>query len=166
MLLFVRVFYSIATGLLLVGCHQRKPAMSDADFQEFKASYPGMTKRCLDETRYGGMSAWRPDDSDCFAMLPAHRWSGLWEKGWEWTNFCPDPAKECDWMAKRGTWLTFAKGARSETVLPDGTYRIEFVGRRSKVPGNFGHQASYDHLMVVDRVISIQRIPGENYTER
>lgn len=144
--------------MLLVGCNQRKPAMSNADFQAFKAANPGMRQKCLNDVRYGGFKAWRPDDPDCFEMMPAQRWSGLWERGWEWTNFCPDPATECDWMAKRGTWLIFAKDAYRGPAQPDGLYRVEFVGRRTKVPGNFGHMNSYDHLMVVDRLISIRRV--------
>jgi hypothetical protein len=70
-------------------------------------------------------------------------------------------------MSKRGTWLTFGKDAyRGVKLADDGVYRIEFVGRRTKVAGNFGHQASYDYLMVVDRLISIVRIPGQRYTKR
>lgn len=153
--------------LTLNGCNNRKPAVSDADYQAFKTSNPGMTNQCLDAYRYGGFNAWRPNDPDCYEMTPPQHWSGLWEIGWEWTNFCPDPAEECEWMSERGTWLTFAKDAyRGSKPLDDGVYRIDFVGRRTKVAGNFGHQASYDHLMIVDRVISIQKIPGQKYTKR
>ena len=69
-------------------------------------------------------------------------------------------------MSKRGISLTFAKDALDERDLPDGTYRIEFVGRRTKKPGSFGHQSAYEHLMIADRVISIQKIPGEKYAKR
>src|SRR5207253_4306877 len=138
-------------ALALGGCNHRKPAVSGADYQAFKAAYPGMTKQCLDAYRYGGARAWRPDDPDCFEMTPARHWSGLWETGSEWTNFCPEPAKQCDWMAKRGTWLIFAKGAyHGPEALEDGIYHIDFVGRRTRVGGNFGHQAQYDYLMVAD----------------
>jgi hypothetical protein len=34
------------------------------------------------------------------------------------------------------------------------------------VPGNFGHENDYEHLMVVDRIISIRAIPGEKYQKR
>ena len=125
-----------------------------------------MTQQCLDAVRYGGFRAWQPNDPNCFEMTAPQRWSGLWEKGWEWTNFCPDPATKCDWMSKRGTWLTLAKDAYRGPKLQDGTYRIEFIGRRTKKAGNFGHQASYDHLMVVDRMMSIKKIPGEKYSSR
>jgi hypothetical protein len=160
--LFVYLF-----ALALSGCNHRKPVVSDAHYRTFKASNPGMTKECLDAYRYGGFNAWRPDDPNCFEMTPTQHWSGLWETGWEWSNFCPDPAKECDWMSKRGTWLIFGKDAyRGPKLTDDGVYHIEFVGRRTKVAGNFGHMASYDHLMVVDRLISIQKIPGQKYTKR
>jgi hypothetical protein len=159
--------FTIVIALLLAGCDYRQPGMSSADIQEFAASHPGITQTCLDDVRWGRRS-WGDvvDDSDCFEMQPAQRWTGLWEIGWEWTNFCPDPTTKCDWMSGHGTWLTFAKDAYHDPVLPDGTYRIDFVGRRTKVPGYFGHQGEYEHLMVVDHVISIQKIPGEKYTNR
>jgi hypothetical protein len=143
------------------------PAISDEEFAQIKASHPGMTRKCLDAIRYGGVEAWEPEKPECFDLTQAQRWSGLWESGWEWTNFCPDPAKKCDWMEKRGTWLTFADDAVGlPDKLEDGTYQIEFIGRRTKVPGNFGHTASYDHLMIVDRVLKIRKIPGETYPAR
>ena len=117
-----------------------------------------MVQACLDKVRFGGFIEWRPDDPDCYKMLPAQRWSGLWEHGWEWTNFCPDPADTCDWMAKRGIWLDFADNVELEDNLPDGIHRIEFVGRRTKMPGNFGHTASYNHLMIVDQIISLEPV--------
>ena len=124
-----------------------------------------MTQRCLDDYRYGGFDAWarEPDEPACYEMLPDRRWTGLWETGWEWTNFCPDPAKDCDWMSKRGIWLRFAKGAPK---VPDGLYRIEFVGRRTKVAGYHGHLNHYEHLMVVDHLISLGKILGEKYSKR
>lgn len=146
-------------GLSLSGCNRRTPAVSEADYRAFKASNPGMTKQCLEAYRYGGFSAWRPDDPNCFEMTPSQHWSGLWENGWEWTNFCPDPAKNCDWISKRGSWLTFAQGAyRGSKPLDRGVYRIDFVGRRTKAAGNFGHLGSYDHLIVVERVLSLHKI--------
>lgn len=141
--------------------------MTSADVQAFAAERPGITAKCLDDVRWGRRD-WGDagEDPDCFEMLPEQRWSGLWEDGWEWTNFCAEPAKQCDWMAKSGTWLTFAEGAYPKGEVPDGTYRIEFIGRRTKIPGQFGHDGAYEHLMVVDRLISIRTIPGEEYQKR
>src|SRR3954466_15248641 len=115
-----------------MGCHQRKSAVSDADFEAFRTGNPGMTQKCLDEYRYGGIRAWRPDDPDCYELLPDQRWSGVWVVGFEWTSFCPDPARTCTNDGERGAnWLTFEKGAYPGPERPDGTYRIEFIGRRT-----------------------------------
>ena len=162
----MRGLFAIAIALL-TGCEYHEPGMSSADIQAFAAEHPGLTATCLNDVRWGRRD-WGSvsSDADCFEMQPARRWSGLWEHGWEWTNFCPDPAKKCDWMAEPGTWLTFAEKVNLPDDLPDGTHRIEFIGRRTKVPGHFGHQAGYEHLMVVDQVISIRAIPGEKYTKR
>lgn len=61
-------------------------------------------------------------------------------------------------MAKRGIWLKFADKVELDDNLPDGIHHIEFVGRRTKVPGNFGHTASYEHLMIVDQIISLEPV--------
>ena len=145
----------------LLGCEQPQPAISDEEFIAFRESHPGMVQTCLDEVRFGGFIEWRPDDPDCYEMLPAQRWSGLWEHGWEWTNFCPDPADTCDWMAKRGIWLEFADNVELDDIPPDGIHRIEFVGRRTKVPGYFGHAASYEHLMIIDQIISLEPVTAQ-----
>lgn len=153
--------------LALSGCGRRVPVISEDEYEGFKASHPGIMKGCLDAVRYEGFSVWNPDDPKCFEYTPAQRWSGLWERGWEWTNFCPDPATECDWMSKRGMWLDFSDDASGlPRQLDDGTYRIEFIGRRTVVPGNFGHLGSYDHRMIVHRVLRLERIPGERYAPR
>jgi len=154
----MKAIFVVPVVSLLLGCQQPEPVISDDEFAAFRESHPGMVQVCLDEVRYGGFIPWRPDDPDCYEMLPAQHWSGLWEHGWEWTNFCPEPSRSCDWMAKRGTWLTFSDDVQIDANLPDGVHHIEFVGRRTKVPGNFGHTASYEHLMVVDRIISIEPI--------
>src|SRR6185503_5767125 len=82
-------------GALLVSCHQRKPAVSDEDVARFKASFPGITQRCLDDYRYGASWGDLIDKPECFEMLPPQRWSGLWNSGWEWSIFCPEPAQAC-----------------------------------------------------------------------
>lgn len=156
----MKQFLCVAAIALLFGCQGGHPAIPDDEFVAFRASHPGMSEACLTDVRYGGFKKSRPDSPDCYAMLPAQRWSGLWQHGWEWSNFCPDPAKQCDWMSKRGTWLTFAQGASPKAMVPDGVHRMVFIGRRTKSPGNFGHLAGYDHLMVVERILSIETSAG------
>ena len=145
---------------VLFGCDEREPVLGEAEFAEFRESHPGMVGACLEEVRYGGYMQWRPNDPDCYELLPAQRWTGLWEHGWEWTNFCPEPAQSCNWMTNRGTWLIFADDVKSRSSLPDGVHRIALIGRRTKAPGNFGHTTSYEHLMVVDHIISLE--PSES----
>ena len=99
-----------------------------------------------------------PPNPKCFDLLPASRWHGLWQQGWEWSNFCPEPAKECLIRADHGDiWMEFAEGVDPD--LADGLYEVEFIGRRTRKPGNFGHLNQYDHLMIVERMISSRKLP-------
>jgi len=157
----------------LLGCDgqrtkTKEEKAADAEMQQVLEGNPGLKKECLEKERSGKLRfmGWA-DNPDCYDMLAPQRWSGLWNSGWEWTNFCPDPAKDCPNESDHDdVWLDFAEGAYRGTELADGVYRIDFIGRRTKVPGYFGHLGQYDHLMVVDRVISIKRIPGEKYAKR
>jgi hypothetical protein len=165
--IIVALIAMLAAGCSRGGSNNTEAALADAYLQQLQAQHPGMTDACVQKIRKGeiGLADWI-DNPGCFDMLPDQRWSGLWNTGWEWTNFCPATAQQqCDW-SKRGTWLTFAKKAYEGPELEDGIYRIEFIGRRTRVPGYFGHLDQYAHLMVVDRLISIKKIPGQKYTRR
>jgi len=42
---------------------------------------------------------------------------------------------------------------------PDGAlYAVEFVGRRTAVPGHYGHMGASDYELIVDRFISLNQI--------
>jgi hypothetical protein len=162
MLLSMRRALIIAFGLVLVGCHHRQPAMPDSEFEAFRQSHPGMKHACLDAVRYGKHWGDVVDDPDCFEMLPPQHWSGLWNSGWEWSIFCPESAEVCPVSgAYRGVALRFAKSAPPPDVPgSDGIlFRMEFIGRRTKVPGFFSHMGQYKHLMVVDHLISMKQVP-------
>lgn len=154
---------------VISSCHDQTKLdpRQEAELQEIRATHPGMTEKCVKDMRSGGPIVML-FDPDCYEMLPDQRWTGLWNTGWEWSNFCPDPATKCPTPSERGgIWMEFGKSASTRlSGLPDGVYRIDFVGRRTKVAGHFGHQDAYDHLIIVDRVVSIMRIPGEKYTKR
>lgn len=47
---------------------------------------------------------------------------------------------------------------QSEDFPPHGTFAIRFVGRRSLHRGEYGHLGGAQHVVVVDRVISVRRI--------
>ena len=156
----MRLSAALVLGICLVGCHQRKPAVSDADFEAFRLGNPGMTQKCRDDYRYGGIAAANPDDPACFEMTAPQQWSGIWVHGFEWTNFCPDPAKACPIYGAPGVnWLTGVGRAPLKMQVPDGSYHLQFIGRRTKSPGHFGHLSQYDNWIVVDKVISLRRLP-------
>lgn len=167
----MRLIIFVTAAVLIAGCHHRKPAFSDAEMQQIRVDNPGMTNECLEQLKYGGMAAWRPDDPECFEMMPAQRWRGLYKVGFEWANFCPEPAGSCAAFFMHGeNWTVWAKGAdpRSSGRL-DGLYQIEFVGRRTKVAGHFGHLGQYPHMILIDKLISIKEIgapPNEADAER
>lgn len=145
------------------GCEDRGAKFSKAEIEQlnlaaeqFRAKNPGVTKSCLEAMRAGEGPAFPTPKDGCFEMQPAKRWHGLWNSGWEWTNFCPSPARDCPIAAERDdTWLEFADGVSPRPEPNDGLYEIEFIGRRTSVPGHFGHLDQYDHAMIVDRLISI-----------
>ena len=153
-----------ALALLVAGCEYHRPGMTSAEIQAFAAEHPGITAQCLGDIRWGRRNwASGANDPECFETLPAQHWSGLWNHGWEWSDFCPDPAKTCPGLSEGEIVLSGAKRVRSQLWVPWGLYHVEFVGRRTKVPGSFGNQLG--HLVVVDRVIAIRQIPSEKYTE-
>lgn len=167
-----RILIIVLIGCLL-SCHAqptktKQEKALDSEIEKIRVGNPGLKEVCLEKLRSGqiGVTQWM-DNPDCFDMLPPQRWTGLWNTGWEWTNFCPAPANNCPSSSEKGDiWLAIARDAYQGPELADGVYRIDFIGRRTRVPGYFGHLNQYDHLMVLDRLISIQKVPGENYAKR
>ena len=149
---------------LLCGCSDAEPAYPKTrdELEKLAAANPGLTETCREDLQRDGIDAIALRDDECFEKLPAQRWRGLWDRGWEWTSFCPAPARECPIRADHGDiWLERAEDAYKGPELADGLYQIEFVGRRTKFPGHFGHLNQYDHLMVVDRIVSIRLVRAE-----
>ena len=152
----------LVMAMLLFACERRKPAISDAEFNAVKATYPGISEQCLDTVRYKGFSAWNDEDPNCFEMTEPRRWSGMYVTGFEWGNFCPDPATDCPIFGEPGvSWLTLSPNANAPDLRESGLYRIEFIGRRTKVPGHFGHLNQYEHLMVVDRLLALKLVKAQ-----
>lgn len=160
-------FLVIVAAILLVGCHRDRSSNADAALAgeylaQLQGSHPGMTDACVRRIRSGeiALTGWI-DNPDCFDMLPDQRWSGKWDSGWEWSIFCPDGTTKCE--ANRGIWLTSKVDFPKD--LAWGTYHVQFIGRRTRVPGYFGHLDQYAHLMIVDKFYSIQKIPGQKYVQ-
>ena len=158
-----RAPFLLLVGLLL-GCEANhatsdEEAAVNKEIENIRKANPGLKEACLKKLGTGaiGASEWM-NNPDCFDMMPPQRWRGLWNSGWEWSNFCPVPAASCSIAPDHGgIWLTFPAPPTGEET--DGVYQIEFVGRRTRVPGHFGHLGQYEHLIVVDRQISNTRMP-------
>jgi hypothetical protein len=115
----------------------------------------GFDQPCTREKAVDGykVSERLPTDQ-CVYMEPARVWRGRWLNQHEHTVFCAVDAgqDECP-EPKERTWLS---------GMLDGEigqrYLVSFVGRRTKYPGGYGHFGLYDSEIIVDRVISLERI--------
>ncbi|WP_236547822.1 hypothetical protein [Sphingomonas sp. AX6] len=149
----------IAMSILLVACDQPEPVMSEQEIAEFRKELPGITEKCLDIIRMGGIDAVPIETDKCFQMMPSRRWVGLWHDEFEEQRFCPSPANECsfDTPGER-VWITFNRDVAAPTSTRAGAvYAVEFIGRRTLRPGHHGHLGVFDHAMIVDDVISLKR---------
>jgi hypothetical protein len=146
----------LVTALLLIGCE--KPKYTDAEMQKFRNGTPRLTEACLDKIQKGGIEALSEQD-ECYEMLPAARWRGLWRNDFEGSLFCPAPAKECtNGSSGEAIWLEFkSRPAAVREALPGGLYEVDFIGRRT-AHGDGMVAAGYAQDMVVDRLISMRKV--------
>lgn len=91
-------------------------------------------------------------------MLPSQRWRGIWNAGWEWSNFCPYPAATCSVSFEKNEIDLRIDSSRFPEAKQDGTFEIEFVGRRTKIKGHYGHLGQYPQMMIVDRLIGLKKL--------
>ena len=98
----------------------------------------------------------------CREMTKPRVWRGLWAYGFEWSQFCAEPAKSCGPPRKLDadiTWLTFGEDWPSGLDSKQETgavFEVEFVGRRTVYAGSKGHMGIFQHEMVIDRLISMK----------
>jgi len=165
--LLMRTAATLLMLTLLAGCEKPKDWVPVYHPEHFAHWSDRMKERFPElQTVFGPSCLWGGAFSTvdaCFAMEEPRRWEGLWASGWEWSEFCPAPARGCPVGGDRDIWLEFPEEAFKGRYSEEGVYRVEFVGRRTKYPGYFGHLGQYSYSMVVDRVISIKKIPGETY---
>ena len=149
---------------LLTGCdrseEQRVPRFSDAEMRQFRASFPGMTEACLHKLQWEGIAALSDKSDECFSFEQPRRWKGLWRKDFEGSRFCPEPARECSHdTAGEETWLEFSFDYPAAGEPPfGGLYAVEFIGRRSKGAGAFGHAGMFKNEILVDRLVSLKEV--------
>lgn len=104
---------------------------------------------------------------DCVPLSARRAMRGIWRPGLEDSTFVPDNP-DPDMIGER-VWLEMEPSdalrngvIQSENMLPYGTFAIRFVGRRSLHRGEYGHFGGWQHVVVVDRVISVRRIRDRN----
>jgi hypothetical protein len=112
---------------------------------------------------------------ECVDLLPPERMHGVWYVEMEGSGFLPGAttAPEQRFQAtdtilpENQTWLdvdrTSAEAAwRQAGALPEGhgtlAMAIDFIGRRARVEGHYGHGGTARKLIVVDRIISLRPI--------
>ncbi|MAN11594.1 MAG: hypothetical protein CMN63_04105 [Sphingobium sp.] len=152
-------FISFAPVMLLMtqGCEQQPQRFSDQAIQEMREGMPGITERCLNEIKSGGIEAMPSGTDKCFEMTPARQWKGLWRREFENSRFCPSPAVSCSYQtAGDRIWLS----GKPLTSLGngDGLYEVEFVGRQTAHKGRYGHMSTFDHEIIVDKVVNFQPV--------
>lgn len=152
-------------ALLLSGCgdearKKAEPQLSEAEIRELRAAYPGMTEDCLATIRRHGINAAPAGTDKCFHFTRPEHWVGLWRVGFEVSQFCPGNTTKCRFDVAPRMWLSSRDDSRAAWPS-DGLYRVEFLGRRTLHPGHFGHMGLYEHEIIVDRMISIQKVPAD-----
>ena len=158
----LRVGIILLAILLAQGCADRQTVVSEELVREFRDELPGITEKCLDTLRYGGVDAIPTRVDQCFEMTPKKRWKGLWRNGFEGSRFCASPAKSCSFetIGER-VWLSDPDNVVPVKRSDEALYEIEFLGRRTLKKGAHGHLGVSDHEMVVDKVISLTRVDSQ-----
>lgn len=145
-------------AIYLNGCDRPKPKLNADAMLAIRSEYPGMTDRCAEEIRFGRDEALN-DTAQCFRMTEARQWRGLWLDGFEAQQFCPIPAQKCEVRDVREgqIWLRFPGGEKPTGRLATGkVYQIEFIGRRTLLPGAHGHMGTSEHEMLVERITALK----------
>lgn len=113
----------------------------------------------------------------CYKMEPARRYRGVWIDAFEGQQFIPEGTKAPEWprgSPKSPEWRKEADRAIAARIWLDvdrtklghkwqqgvRTAFIEFIGRKTKYPGNYGHMGMSGQEIIVDRVISLQDCPA------
>ncbi|WP_420142887.1 hypothetical protein [Sphingomonas sp.] len=105
----------------------------------------------------------------CYKMLPAKRMRGVWLDEFEGSRFFEDvdhpdqviAALRHERDAKLwpfGEWLGWGKAREPETPPRSRMVLIDFVGRRTAVPGSYGHGGGSRSEVLVDKVLSARVI--------
>ena len=147
-------------GDRMISIWKIKPKVSEQAIEAIRTSDPGMTDKCLNTIRWGGVEALPKGIDKCFEMDKPRRWQGLWLNGFEVSRFCPAPARECaDGAPRERIWLTGGASVhlpQYEGQEPAPLYEVEFIGRKTAYPGDYEGMSQQE--MIVDRMISMKPV--------
>ncbi|MCB2077103.1 MAG: hypothetical protein KDE55_05315 [Novosphingobium sp.] len=141
--------------------------LTEEDIQAIRKSLPGVSEKCIDKVRAGGLMAYPVGVENCFEMDVPREWSGLWRNDFEGSLFCPVPETRCrfdeDYDSKNATiWLQVPRaGEWREKMMSlkyGGLYEITFRGRRTLNRGNFPGGGVFDHEMVIDEIMRLEEV--------
>jgi hypothetical protein len=111
----------------------------------------------------------------CYRMDEPRRYRGVWIDEFEGQQFIPEgtrPPKWPDGNSRTPGWRKRLEQARLASIWLDtsratfakkprvgGRKWIEFVGRKTRYPGLYGHLGMSGHEIIVDRVIALRECP-------
>jgi hypothetical protein len=144
----------LAFSIAACGRGDTQPQVYQHLMDQFRARYPILGWPC--EHR---------EARDCYRFGPPRKMRGLWSTHFEESQFIdtadPVPKNSNEFTANK-TWLEVIS-SRLPEQLNSGDYEIEFVGRKTTVPGRYGQMGESKHLVVVDRLISIRPVNLEQW---
>lgn len=106
------------------------------------------------------------DYEHCVEFGAPERMRGHWITGFEVSTFWAEGEQGADGPGRPITWLVFAAASPPDPGLFAGreriggpvAIRIEFIGRRARRLGRYGHLGIAENLVIVDRIISTEFI--------
>jgi hypothetical protein len=148
--------------LLASGCSPRG-ATSPAAYLHFRdyfrASFGSVFGYpCTHLTREDGVDVYESTKpQDCYRFSAARRMRGVWIDEFEGSEFFEGATSRSAVSLKNNdqTWLEL------ENHRPTGrAYFMDFIGRKTLVPGHYGHMGGSRNLVLINRVISVRPIGG------
>ena len=174
----MRLTAPLIAAVTLAGCRQgpdTTPAAYAKLSDRMRATlswFPWVDDICVKNER-------RVPDEYCFRFDTPRRWSGvLTHDDYAGNRFYPGltdyvatqnlpPSltfKVANAPFRRNCEQAFCRplGARTPDEAEDKTskvFYVEFIGRRTKVEGPYGHTSMFGHLILIDRMILERRLP-------
>jgi hypothetical protein len=122
-----------------------------------------------EKTQFGDTYAFIGEDK-CYRLNPPERIDGIWHYEFEGSQLLTSAEfAKGDLWSHDHTWLEpsmhLPDGLCDKDGPCDGDFHVVFIGRRSQYPGRYGHLGGSRNLVLMDRLISIERMPAAKTTE-